>query len=100
MACQNGKSDMEKNFYKLINNSNFGYDCRNNFGNCFLSPVIDELEEISYIRKHQRIFDPSLKDFFSSHLLEKQINEDFDNKISQLDKNSNFFEARKNSFEI
>ena len=47
-----------------MNNSNFGYDCRNSFDNCFLTPVIDELEEISYIRKHQSVFDSKLKDFF------------------------------------
>ena len=30
VARQNAKTPMEKNFYKLMNNSNFGYDCRNN----------------------------------------------------------------------
>ena len=47
-----------------MNNSNFGYDCRNNFDNFFLAPVIDELEEMSYIHKHQNVLDPSVKDFF------------------------------------
>ena len=69
-----------------MNNFNFGYNCRNNFDNCFSLPVIDELETFSYICKHQSIFDTSLKD----HLLEGQINKDFDNKISQLDRNSHF----------
>ena len=50
-----------------MNNSNFGYDCRNNFGNCFLAPVIDELEELPYIRKHQSVFDLSVTDFFHAH---------------------------------
>ena len=30
------KSSVEKDFYKLLNNSNFGNDCRNNIGNCKL----------------------------------------------------------------
>ena len=32
---QNDKNDV-KDFYKLLNNSNFGYDCRNNINNCSL----------------------------------------------------------------
>ena len=64
VARQNAKTDMEKKIYKLMNNSNFGYDCRNNFDNCFLAPLIEELEEMIYIRKRQSRFDPSVKDFF------------------------------------
>ena len=83
-----------------MNNSNFGYDCRNNFYNCSLSPVINELEEMSYIRKHRSVFDSSVKDFLSSNLLEKQINDEFDNKISQIELNSDFYDAKKNSLEL
>ena len=28
------KTKVEEDFYKLLNNSNFGNDCRNNIGNC------------------------------------------------------------------
>ena len=83
-----------------MSNSNFGYDCRNNIDNCFFSPIVDEIEEVRYIRKYQNGFDPSLQDFVSSDLLEKEINEEFDNKIAALDINSRFYHARKNSFEI
>ena len=71
VARQNAKTDMEKKFYKLINNSNFGYDCRKNFDNCFLDLAIDELEEMYYTPKHQSLFDPSLKDFFSTNSFRK-----------------------------
>ena len=70
IARQNVNTAMERIFYKLMNNSNFGYDCRNNFDNRYFMLVIDELEEMSYIRKHQSIYDPSMKYFFSSEHLE------------------------------
>ena len=70
IARQNAQTEMEKKFYKLMNNSNFGYDCQNNFDNCFLASVTDELEEMSYIRKYQNVLDPSVKDFFPTTLLE------------------------------
>ena len=33
-ARKMAETKVEKDFYKLLNNSNFGYDCRNNMGNC------------------------------------------------------------------
>lgn len=36
---QNVKTDAEKDFYKLMNNSNFGYDCQNNADNCYLTNI-------------------------------------------------------------
>ena len=53
-----------------------------------------------YIRKHQNVFDPSLQDFVSSDLLEKEINEDFDNKVAALTINSQFYDTKNNSFVI
>ena len=83
-----------------MNNSNVGHDCRNNIDNCFFAPIIDELQEVRYIRKHQNIFETALRDFVSTDLLEKEIIDDFNNKICALDKKSQFFEDRKNSFEL
>ena len=44
---QDSKRDIEKYFYKLMNNSNFAYDCRNNLDNFKFVPIFDELKEIT-----------------------------------------------------
>ena len=38
VSRQNAKTSVEKDFFKLMNNSNFGYDCRNNIDSCFFHP--------------------------------------------------------------
>ena len=38
---QQSKSDIKKDLYKHMNNSNFGYDCRNNLDNCKFIPIFD-----------------------------------------------------------
>ena len=49
------KTKVEKDFYKLLNNSNFGYNCRNNIENCTLDLLYDDLDETSYIKKFTNI---------------------------------------------
>ena len=49
---QNAKNSVEKDFYKLMNNSNFAYDCRNNLGNCHFVPIFDEFKEITYLKRY------------------------------------------------
>ena len=44
---QESKNPIESNFCKLLNNANFGYDCRNNLDNCTFEPINDELREIT-----------------------------------------------------
>ena len=55
-ARQTATSSVEKDLYKLLNNSNFGIDCRNNIDNCYLEPLYDDFAEISYIKKFTTIF--------------------------------------------
>ena len=69
-ARQNATSSVERDFYKLLNNSNFGIDCRNNIGNCFLEPLYDDFSEIFYIKRFATIFnDDTFRNFFSPSLL-------------------------------
>ena len=46
-SSQNAKKSAEKDFFKLLNNTNFGYDCRDN---CTFKPICDEISETSYIK--------------------------------------------------
>ena len=75
---QRATSSVERDFYKLPNNSNFGIDCRNNIDNYMLEPLFDDFEEISYIKKFTTIFnDDTFRDFFSPALLREEIIQTF-----------------------
>lgn len=49
-ARQKGTSAVEHDFYKLLNNSNFGIDRRNNIGDCLIEPFYDEVGEIPTLK--------------------------------------------------
>ena len=66
---QESKNDIEKDFYKIMNNSNFGYDCRNNLDNCKFVPIFDELKELTYIERYHNIFDPKISEFVTADLI-------------------------------
>ena len=74
---QQSKNYVEKDFDKLMNNSNFGYDCRNNIDNRKFVPFFDEYKGISFINRYHNIFDSKFSDFITSNLLKAYIEEKF-----------------------
>ena len=62
--------------------------------------ICDEIDELLYGKRDQNVSDQNISDFVSSGILEKQIQEEFRNKIAKLDQNDDYYETRKNSLEI
>ena len=91
-ARKTAKSKVEKDFYKLLNNNNFGNDCRNNIGNCSLELIFDGPEELAYIKKFSNIFqDSTLKEFFIEDVLKKQVEDEYEEKIKNVDVNDDLY---------
>ena len=81
---QNAKNDIEKDFYKLMNNANFGFDCRNDAHSLKFDPLIDEMNEITYIKKYHNLFDPKIKKFVSSKILEDHIEKEYTDELFKI----------------
>ena len=88
---QTPKNSKEKNFFKLVNNTNFGYDCRNNLDYCKFVPIFDELNKISYLKKYYNVFDKRLSKFVSGKFLETKIDENFNDEMLKIQKNDPFY---------
>ena len=82
------KTKVEKDFYKLMNNSNFGYDCQNNIDNCSFKPIFDDIEEISYIQKYGSLYNNDVyKDFTCSDIIKQQIEHESNSDLMSIKEN-------------
>ena len=77
-----------------MNNSNFGYDCRNNLDNCKFNPIFDELGEISYINCYHNIFDEKVSNFVSTDWVKQHVEEKFNDKLTRLNKKDQFYSIK------
>ena len=77
-----------------MNNSNFGYDCRNNRDNCKLVPIFDELKELTYIEACHNIFDPKISEFVTADLIKQNIEATYNDKLIKLDKEDKFYQIK------
>ena len=68
-----------------MNNASCGVDCRNNMNNCVFEPIIDEMNEVSYLKMYYNLFEKKISNFGNSELLEKEIEQKFEQK-SQMQK--------------
>ena len=66
-----------------MNNANFGFDCRNNVKNTKFEPVIDEMNEISYIKRYYNLFDKRVDKFVKSEILEQQIQNEYKQAVAE-----------------
>ena len=99
-ARQKATSSFERDFYKLLNNSNFGIDCRNNVDNCILEPLFDAIGKISYIKKFCTIFgNETYRDFFSPSVMREEIFQEYNSKLLALNKQDPTYQARKEYLE-
>ena len=93
------KASIEKDFCELMNNANFSYDCRNNTNNAKFQPIIDEVNEITYITKYYNLFVNRVSKFVNSDVLEQQINQQFEQNISTVKHDDPYKTARIKTFE-
>ena len=95
-SWQEAKTNIEKDFYKLMNNSNFGYDCRNNLDNCRFVPIFDEIKEVTYLSRYFNYFDQRISDFVTTDLIKQNIEEWYNDKLIKLDKEDRFYKIKLN----
>ena len=65
-----------------------------NENNLKFEPLIDEINELTYIKKYHNLFHNKISDFVNSEILEKNINQEFDQKITLIKDSDPFKNTR------
>ena len=91
---QNVKNGIEKYFFKLMNNANFGNDCRNNTNNVTFEPIIGEINKISYIKKYYSSFDTRVSGFVYIDLFKQEIEQTFQQRLAEVKYDDPFRNAK------
>ena len=78
------ETDMEKDFYKLLNNSNFGYDCCSNWDNYSFQVTSCQIEVLTYVQKFRNLFDPEVSASVNSQLLKEEVEKSTKQKNQRL----------------
>ena len=94
-ARQEAGDKVESDFCKLLNNANFGYDCRNNLDNCKFEPINDEINELNFIKRYySNLYDRNLQPFITSRVLKEEIDERFNNEKQKIKETDKFYVAK------
>ena len=96
---QNAKNAIRKDFSKLMNNAYFEFDCRNNANNVTFELIIDEINEISYIKKYYSPFDTKVSGFVNSNLLKQKIEQTFQQRLADVNYGDPFRNAKRTAIE-
>ena len=84
----------------MLNNANFGYDCRHNLDDCQYIPIFDEMNEITYLKKYYNYFDKEVSKFVSSNLIRAEVEEKYNDSIMKLSKDGKFYQVKLTSLKV
>ena len=90
---QESKNNIEEDFYKLMSNSSFGYDCRNNLDNCKFVHIFDKFKEITNVGRYFNFFDPRISQFVTTYLIKQDTEEKYKDNLIKLDKEDRFYQS-------